>query len=103
MGKRLASMAWRNLWRHRRRTLITLSSIAFGAFIAVIMTGIGDSQWPKMINLAARMGGGHVTLQHPDYQDRPALKRSVRNAAGEPVKVCHIFPEPQGRECIEDC
>ncbi|MEE9279125.1 MAG: FtsX-like permease family protein [Myxococcota bacterium] len=82
MGKRLASMAWRNLWRHRRRTLITLSSIAFGAFIAVIMTGIGDSQWPRMINLAARMGGGHVTLQHTEYQDRPALRRSVRNAAG---------------------
>ena len=38
-GPNLASMAWRNLWRNRRRTLLTLSSIAFGVMLAVIFTG----------------------------------------------------------------
>jgi ABC-type lipoprotein release transport system permease subunit len=80
MEKRLASMAWRNLWRHKRRTAITLSSIAFGALLAVLMTGLADSQFAQMIDVAARMGGGHVTLQHPEYLDRPALRRSVSNS-----------------------
>ncbi len=80
MEKRLASMAWRNLWRHKRRTAITLSSIAFGALLAVLVTGMADSQFGQMIDLAARMGGGHVTLQHPEYLDRPALRRSVSNS-----------------------
>jgi ABC-type lipoprotein release transport system permease subunit len=73
----LASMAWRNLWRNRRRTLVTLSSIVFGVLMAVLLTGIGDHTYSKMIDQAARLGGGHVTLQHPEYLDRPSLKRTV--------------------------
>lgn len=80
MVRRLASMAWRNLWRHGRRTLITLSSIGFGTLLAVLITGIADSMFADMVNLAARMGGGHVTLQNPEYLDRPALGRSVANS-----------------------
>ena len=77
-GPNLFTLAWRNLWRHRRRTLITLSSIAFGTMLAVLFTGLGDSNWSEMIDLAARMGGGHVTLQHPEYLDTPTFGRTVR-------------------------
>ena len=76
-GPNLASMVWRNLWRHRRRTLLTLSSIAFGVMLAVLFTGLGDSNWRAMIQLAARLGGGHVTLQHPEYLETPTLSRTV--------------------------
>ena len=81
----LARMAWRNLWRNRRRTLITLSSIAFGLLLAVLSTGLGDKSWTDLINLAARMSGGHVTLQHPGYLDAPNLKKTIRHtrALGE--------------------
>jgi cell division protein FtsX len=34
----LPAIAWRNLWRNRRRTLLTLSAIAFGLFLAVLYT-----------------------------------------------------------------
>ncbi|EDM76225.1 hypothetical protein PPSIR1_07728, partial [Plesiocystis pacifica SIR-1] len=71
-------MAWRNLWRNRRRTAITAFSIAFGVLLAVVSTGIGDSAYGSMINFAARLGGGHVVAQHPDYLDEPGLDHSVR-------------------------
>ena len=70
-------MAWRNLWRNRRRTLLTLSSIVFGIFLAVLFTAMQDRNWSDMIQLAARMGGGHVTLQHPEYLDKPTVTRTV--------------------------
>jgi ABC-type lipoprotein release transport system permease subunit len=76
----LRKMAWRNLWRRRRRTLITLSSIAFGSGLVVIFTAFQDRNFADMIDLAARMAGGHVTLQHPEYLDKPTLSRSVRDA-----------------------
>lgn len=76
----LASMAWRNLWRNRRRTLLTLISIAFGGFLAVIFTGMQDRSFADFIDTAARLGGGHVTLQHPEYLDTPTLTRTVPDA-----------------------
>ncbi len=80
-GPNLPKMAWRNLWRNRRRTLITLSSFAFGILLAVIFIGVGDYSYGQMIDLAARMGGGHVTLQHEDGLDTPSLKKTVAEAS----------------------
>jgi ABC-type lipoprotein release transport system permease subunit len=74
-------MGWRNLWRNPRRTAITLSAIAFAVALAVLLTGFQDSSWNDVINLAARMGAGHVTIQHPDYLDKPALSRTVAETA----------------------
>lgn len=81
MATNLAATAWRNLWRQRRRTLITSSSIAFGIMLATVMTGIGDATYGEMIDLAARMGVGHVAMQHPEYLDTPTLSRTVNGSA----------------------
>jgi ABC-type lipoprotein release transport system permease subunit len=72
-------LAWRNLWRNRRRTLLTLSSITVGVFLAILTTGIHDRNWSDTIDVAARLGSGHVTLQHPEYLDAPALSRTVQH------------------------
>jgi ABC-type lipoprotein release transport system permease subunit len=74
-------MAWRNLWRNVRRTLITLSSIALGTMLAIVLTGIQDSSYGRMIDLAARTGGGHVTLEHPAYLDAPSLDLTIAGAS----------------------
>lgn len=76
-GSAIVKMAWRNLWRQRRRTMLTLISIAFGGFLAVLMTAMQDRSFADFIDNAARFGAGHVTLQHPEYQDQPTLTRSI--------------------------
>ncbi len=76
-------MAWRNLWRQRRRTGLTLASIAFGGFMAVLMTAMQDQSFADFIDNAARMGAGHVTVQHPEYLDRPTLSRTVDDTVGK--------------------
>jgi len=88
-------MAWRNLWRHRRRTLITVFGVSFGVLLAVLFTGIGDDSYTKMIDLAARLNGGHVVMQHPDYLEMPALKRTVPNA-DELMQMALADPEVKG-------
>jgi ABC-type lipoprotein release transport system permease subunit len=76
-GPRLYVMAWRNLWRNRRRTIITISSLAFGVMMAVVFTGLTDQSLGDAIDLAARMSNGHVTVQSHDYRDSPSLERTV--------------------------
>ncbi len=76
----LVKMALRNLGRNRRRTVITLISISFGLMLALIFTGIGDSMYAKLIDGAAGLGWGHVSVMPPEYIDFPSLNKSLTSA-----------------------
>jgi len=78
-GPKLATIAWRNLWRQKRRTFLTLVSIAFGGFMAVMMMGMQDRVFADFVDTAARLGAGHVVIQHHEYLDTPGLARTVQN------------------------
>lgn len=96
-GLNLPTLAWRNIWRNRRRTLITLFSIAFGAMLAVVMTAIGDYTYSQMIDHSARLGGGHVIVQHATYLDAPSLKKTVE---ADPELVGEIRAHPRVRAAV---
>ena len=68
----LLRLAWRNLWRHRRRTLITLASIAAGFGLAVLFIGLGDGSHNSMVRNAIKLGEGHLTIQPTGYLAAPA-------------------------------
>lgn len=70
-------LAWRNLWRHRRRTLITLFSIAIGFGLTVLSIGLQDAGHHSMVKNAINMGDGHITLQQRDYLASPANYRYI--------------------------
>jgi ABC-type lipoprotein release transport system permease subunit len=80
-GPRLSVMAWRNLWRNRRRTLITVCAIVFGVLLAIVFTGVSNASLDDAIDAAARLGSGHVTLQDPEYLDAPSTRRSIAGVA----------------------
>ena len=94
----LWTMAWRNLGRNRRRTVLTLASIAFGVFLAIMSMAAQDRNWQDMIDLGARMGGGHVTVQHPEYLDTPSLSRAV---TGTDVLVETASQDPEVTRVVE--
>jgi ABC-type lipoprotein release transport system permease subunit len=97
-GPSLPAIAWRNLWRNGRRTVLTLVSIAFGFFLSVLGTSMQDRNWEEMIDLAARVGAGHVTVQHPEYSETPTVSRAVSGvaavvaAAKADPRVSHAVP-----------
>ena len=76
----LTKLAWRNLWRRKRRTLITAFSIAFGVLLAVTFTGTGDYTYTNMINSSADMGLGHVTVEPLGYNQTPSLDKRLGGA-----------------------
>ncbi len=76
----LVTMASRNLWRAKRRTLITLFSVAFGVWLSVTFTGMGDYMYTNMLDTGARMGFGHVTVQAAGYQEAPGFNRPLLGA-----------------------
>jgi ABC-type lipoprotein release transport system permease subunit len=74
---KIYKMSWRNLWRRKRRTYITLLSIGFGVLLSVTLTGIADDSYTTMINTSAVMGLGHVTIEPRGYNDTPSLDKRL--------------------------
>jgi ABC-type lipoprotein release transport system permease subunit len=77
----MIKLAWRNLWRRKRRTLITGFSIGFGVLLSVTFTGTGDYAYTNMIDAGASMGYGHVTIEPVGYNQTPALDKRIGDTA----------------------
>lgn len=72
----LLKIAWRNLWRNKRRTAITAASILFAVFFAIIMRSYQLGFYGHMIKSAIESYAGFLQVQNPDYQDDPSLENN---------------------------
>jgi len=70
-------LAWRNLWRNRKRTLITAASVFFAIFFALIMRSFQLGTYDKMYSDVIRSYSGYLQLQHPSYLDEPGLDNGL--------------------------
>jgi len=61
------SVAWRNLWRHKRRSLITAVAMAIGVAMCMTMIAWMDGMYAEMFEVMVEQKLGHVQVHHPDY------------------------------------
>ena len=76
-GISLLLIAWRNLWRNRRRTWLTSGGIAFAVWLLVFAMSMQDGTFEIMVDNGARLALGHVQIQHPAYQDDPRVEYTL--------------------------
>jgi ABC-type lipoprotein release transport system permease subunit len=74
-------LAFRNLYRHLRRTIITLVAIALGTALALFSIGLGDGGHRQMIENGVRIGQGHLTVQREGFLESPSTSLHVRDPA----------------------
>jgi ABC-type lipoprotein release transport system permease subunit len=91
-------IAWRNLWRNRRRTMITAASIFFAVFFAVIMRSYQLGSYDHMINNLLESFTGYIQVQQVKYQDNPLIDNSfdyndsIATAISEIDRVVSVTP-----------
>jgi len=66
-------LAWKNLWRNKRRTLITAASVFFAVFFALVMRSFQLGTYNKMYRDVIESYSGYLQLQQSDYLDEPSL------------------------------
>jgi len=71
------TLAWRNIWRNRKRTNITLASIIFAVVIATFMRGLQLGSYDKMLYDAIRSSTGHIALMDKMFWDDKTLDNSM--------------------------
>ncbi len=69
----ILKLAWRSIWRNKRRTIITIASISFSLALAVFFVSFAEGMYAKLIDDAVRMQAGHLTVEHIDYRGAPAI------------------------------
>jgi ABC-type lipoprotein release transport system permease subunit len=73
----ISLMAWRNLWRNTRRTLMTAGTISLGLALLLVSLGLGSGGDRQMIEGLVRMGGAHVAIEAPGYDVTRSLDRTI--------------------------
>lgn len=69
-------LAWKNLWRNRRRTIITAASIFFAVFFALVMRSFQLGTYDSMYKNIIESYTGYIQIQHQDYTEEPILDNS---------------------------
>jgi ABC-type lipoprotein release transport system permease subunit len=74
-------LAVRNLRRHLRRTIITITAIALGTGLALFSIGLGDGGHQQMIENGVRIGQGHLTVQRDGFLESPSSSLYLEDPA----------------------
>ncbi|MBW1846294.1 MAG: ABC transporter permease [Deltaproteobacteria bacterium] len=74
-------MAWRNVWRNPRRTLVFMLSLQFGSY-------------ETMINTSVKIYAGHLQVQAEEYHE----KMKMRMVVTDPDSVSRILDSVKGVE-----
>lgn len=85
-------MAWRNIWRNPRRSILTMTAIAFACLLLVFMLSFQFGSYDTMINSAVKIHTGHLQVQAKGYQD----KRTMRLVVPDPGAIGSILEKTPG-------
>jgi putative ABC transport system permease protein len=73
------TLAWRNIWRNKRRSIITILSITFAVLLACVMRSMQLGSYERMISNAAQFYTGYVQIHKNGYWDDKMLDNSFKN------------------------
>ena len=73
----LLTLAWRNLWRHTRRTLMILFAFALGVWSMVVLAAITRGSMEQQLDRSILNLTGHVQLHAPGFRDDPVIEHQM--------------------------
>lgn len=85
-------MAWRNIWRHPRRTLLTTLAIAFACVLLIFMLSFQFGSYEAMISASIKIHTGHLQVQAEGYQEKRKIRRVIEDPQAV-QEVLAVIPE----------
>ena len=70
-------LAWRNLWRNKKRSLIAASSVLFAVLLALIMRSMQQGSYDYMIDSSVRLYTGYIQIHGKNYWEKKSLDESM--------------------------
>jgi ABC-type lipoprotein release transport system permease subunit len=73
-------IAWRNIWRNKRRTLITVASVFFGVIFSTIMSSMQEGSYSSMIDNVVKFYSGYIQVHSEDYWENKTINNTFELA-----------------------
>lgn len=89
----LLKLAWLNIWRNKRRTIITATSVFFAVLLAIIFRSLTDGIYDNMIHNVVSYSSGYLEIHKKGFWD----EQSIDNTFEEDE---HLYQELQKNENI---
>lgn len=70
-------LAWRNVWRNRRRSLITMSAVVFSVLLIAITRSLQYGSYDAMESQAVRLFTGEIQVQRAGYRDEQTFEYAL--------------------------
>jgi ABC-type lipoprotein release transport system permease subunit len=80
-------MAWRNIWRNPRRSILTICAIVFACALLVFMLSLQFGSYYAMIDFSVRIHTGYLQVQAKGYDK----ERNIYQVVSQPERVGRIL------------
>ncbi|MFQ5605950.1 MAG: ABC transporter permease [bacterium] len=70
---KIFKLAWRNIWRNRRRSIITISAISFAILMVAVTRSLQYGTYDLIESLAVQLYNGEIQLHRKGFQDEQTL------------------------------
>lgn len=91
-------LAFRNIWRNKRRTLITAAAVGFAVFIASTMSSFQKGIWDKVTEGSVSLFFGFGQIHQKGYWDEQSLNKAfdydeqLKNIVGKTANIDGLVP-----------
>jgi ABC-type lipoprotein release transport system permease subunit len=85
-------LAWRNIWRNPRRTIVILIAVIIGVWSMVLLGALMRGIAVGMVKNGIATLTGHVQIHHTGYRDDPAIENSIADTQAVERALIELLP-----------
>lgn len=74
----ITTLVWRNIWRNKRRTIITISSIAFAMVLSIVMQSLKNGAFDNLIHNLVGYYSGYIQVHKQGYWNEKIIENAMK-------------------------
>jgi ABC-type lipoprotein release transport system permease subunit len=83
----ILKIAWRSLWRNKKRTLITTASVFFAVLLALAMRSMQLGSYDNMVKNAVSFYSGYLQVQKTGYWEDKSINKTFEYSKSLETKI----------------
>lgn len=73
----IIKLAWKNIWRNKKRSLIIIFSALFGIWGGILTNGVSVGMWETTVEAAINREYAHIQIHHPAFKDEKLITQFI--------------------------